>query len=153
MNLSKSQFYTIAVVAVTSFMGTFLISSINIALPAIEKSFNLDAVTLSWVITSFLLATAMFLLPVGKLGDVKGIKKFFKIGVLIFTISSFLCGSSVSGLWLILFRYLQGIGTAFVTTTGPAILVAAFPQKYRGRVLGISVSAVYLGLAFGPFVG
>ncbi|MDD3559681.1 MAG: MFS transporter [Melioribacteraceae bacterium] len=153
MNLSKSQIYIVAVVAVTSFMGTFLISSINIALPAIEKSFNLDAVTLSWVITSFLLATAMFLLPVGKLGDVKGIKRFFKIGVIIFTISSFLCGFSVSGLWLIVFRYLQGIGTAFVTTTGPAILVSAFPQKYRGRVLGISVSAVYLGLAFGPFAG
>lgn len=153
MSISKSQIYTLTVVAVTSFMGTFLVSSINIALPAIEQSFQLDAVTLSWVITAFLLATAMFLLPVGKLGDIKGIKLFFKIGVTIFTFASLLCAVSFSGFWLIVFRFLQGIGTAFVTTTGPAILVLEFPKYYRGRVLGISVAAVYLGLSFGPFAG
>jgi MFS family permease len=56
-------------------------------------------------------------------------------------------------LWLIAFRIIQGIGAAFTSTTGPAILVAAFDAKQRGRVLGISVSAVYLGLAIGPFAG
>jgi len=142
-----------AIVAVTSFMGTFLFSSITIALPAIEKSFGLDAVTLSWVVTAFLLATAMFLLPVGRWGDLTGIRRLFKVGVIIFTLSSLLCGFAVSGPWLIIFRYFQGIGAAFTTTTGPAILVSNFLPQYRGRVLGISVSAVYLGLAFGPFAG
>ncbi|MFW6094850.1 MAG: MFS transporter, partial [Bacteroidota bacterium] len=68
MAWTKKQNSIIAIVAVTSFMGTFLVSSINIALPSIEKSFGLDAVRLSWVITAFLLGTAMFLLPVGRLG-------------------------------------------------------------------------------------
>ena len=63
MNWTKKQTSTLAVVAITSFMGTFLISSINIALPSIEKTFGLNAIMLSWVVTSFLLATAMFLLP------------------------------------------------------------------------------------------
>lgn len=134
-------------------MGTFLISSVNIALPSIEKSFGMDAVRLSWVITAFLLATAMFLLPVGRWGDLTGIRKIFKAGVIVFTISSLICGFAPSGSWLILFRYVQGIGAAFTSTTGPAILISAFPLKHRGRVLGISTSAVYLGLAFGPFVG
>ena len=153
MHWTKKQISILAIVAFTSFMSTFLISSVSIALPAIEKSFGLNAVSLSWVMTSFLLATAMFLLPIGRLGDLKGIRKFFKIGVIIFTFSSLLSGFSWSGWWLIFFRFIQGIGAAFTSTTGTAILVSAFLPKHRGRVLGFSVSAVYLGLAFGPFLG
>lgn len=153
MQWSKKQISNVVIVAITSFMGTFLISSVNIALPAIEKSFSLDAVSLSWVVTSFLLATAIFLLPVGRWGDISSIGRIFKVGVVIFTFSSLFSGLSVSGSWLIIFRFLQGIGAAFTSTTGPAILVSAFLPQHRGRVLGISVSAVYLGLAFGPFAG
>jgi EmrB/QacA subfamily drug resistance transporter len=153
MQWTKRQISIIGIVAVTSFMGTFLISSVNIALPAIENSFGLDAVSLSWVVTAFLLATAMFLLPLGRLGDLKGIRRLFKLGVLIFTVSSLACGLAGSGYWLIFFRFIQGIGAAFTSTTGPAILVSAFLPQYRGRVLGLAVSAVYLGLAFGPFAG
>jgi EmrB/QacA subfamily drug resistance transporter len=153
MNWTKKQISILAIVATSSFFGTFLISSVNIALPSIEKDFGLDAVTLSWVVTSFLLSTAMFLLPVGRWGDLTGIRRIFKTGMVIFTVSSLLSGFAVSGYWLIFFRFLQGIGAAFSSTTGPAILVSAFLPQYRGRVLGISVSAVYLGLAFGPFFG
>lgn len=153
MNWNKKQISLIAIVAFSSFMSTFLISSINIALPAIEKEFSLDAVTLSWVVTAFLLSTAMFLLPIGRLGDLTGIKRIFKIGMVIFTVSSLFSGLAGSGYWLIVFRFLQGIGAAFSSTTGQAILVAAFLPQFRGRVLGMSVSAVYLGLAFGPFFG
>ncbi len=153
MNWTKKQISILAIVAITSFMGTFLISSVNIALPSIEKSFGLDAVKLSWVITAFLLATAMFLLPVGRWGDLTGIRRIFKTGVVIFTFASLICGFAVSGTWLIIFRFIQGIGAAFTSTTGAAILVSAFLPRHRGRVLGFSVSAVYLGLAFGPFAG
>jgi len=153
MQWTRKQVSILAIVTITSFMGTFLISSVNIALPSIEKSFNLNAITLSWVVTSFLLATAMFLLPVGRWGDLTGIRKLFKFGVIVFTLSSLLCGLSASATWLIIFRFVQGVGAAFTSTTGPAILVLAFQPKYRGRILGISVSAVYLGLAFGPFAG
>jgi EmrB/QacA subfamily drug resistance transporter len=153
MRFSNRQYSIIGIVAVTSFMGSFLISSINIALPEIEKSFNLSAVTLSWVVTSFLLATAMFLLPVGRLGDLTGIRRIFKIGIVIFTLSSLACALAVSGFWLIFARYVQGVGGAFTSTTGPAILVSAFLPKHRGRVLGIAVAAVYIGLALGPFAG
>lgn len=153
MNWTKKQISILAIVAASSFFGTFLISSVNIALPSIEKDFGLDAVTLSWVLTSFLLSTAMFLLPVGRWGDLSGIRRLYKIGMVIFTFSSLLSGFATSGYWLIVMRFLQGVGAAFSGTTGAAILVSAFLPQYRGRVLGISVSAVYLGLAFGPFFG
>ncbi|MDA3911806.1 MAG: MFS transporter [Bacteroidales bacterium] len=153
MKYSRKQLSILGIVAITAFMGTFLISSVNIALPAIEKSFGLNAIALSWVITAFLLAMAIFLLPVGRLGDLTGIRRMFKIGVIIFTAASIACGLAPNGTWLIIFRLFQGIGAALTSTTGPAILVSAFPPKFRGRVLGMSVAAVYLGLAFGPFAG
>ncbi len=153
MPWTRKQLSILAIVAITSFMGTFLISSINIALPAIEESFELDAVTLSWVVTAFLLAMAIMLLPVGRWGDISGIRRLFKWGVVVFTLASLLCALSPSGTWLIVFRLLQGGGAALTSTTGPAILVSSFPPQQKGRVLGISVSAVYLGLAFGPFFG
>lgn len=153
MSLTKEHISILAIVAITSFMGTFLISSVNIALPAIEADFGLNAVSLSWIVTGFLLATAIFLLPVGRLADSKGIRRLFRIGLIIFTLTSLLCGIALNGLSLIFFRFLQGAGAALTTTTGPAILVSAFPAKQRGRVLGISVSGVYLGLATGPLLG
>mgnify|MGYP001074905135 CR=1 FL=1 len=153
MDWTRKQISILAIVAITSYMGTFLISSVNIALPSIEKSFGLEAVTLSWVVTAFLLATAMFLLPVGRWGDLTGVRRVFRLGVVIFTLASLGSGLATSGPWLILLRFLQGIGAAFTSTTGPAILVSAFPPQQRGRVLGFSVAAVYLGLASGPFIG
>lgn len=151
--MNKTQITILSIVASTSFIGTFLISSVNIALPTIGKEFGLDSITLSWVITAFLLSTAMFLLPIGRWGDLTGIRRLYKVGLVIFTLSSILCSVSSSGYWLIAMRFIQGIGAAFTGTTGQAILVSSFPPKNRGRVLGISVSAVYMGLAFGPFVG
>jgi len=153
MNYTKEHISILAIAALTSFMGTFLISSVNIALPSIEKDFGLDAVSLSWMVTAFLLASAILLLPVGRLADSKGIRKLFKVGLVIFTTTSLLCAIAPSGYLLIFFRFLQGIGAALTTTTGPAILVSVFPGQQRGRVLGISVSAVYLGLATGPLFG
>lgn len=153
MNWTKKQVSILLIISITSFMGTFLISSINIALPSIEKSLGMDAVMLSWVVTSFLLSTAMFLLPVGRWGDNSGIGKLYKIGLIIFTLGSIACALAPTGKWLIVARFFQGIGAAFTNTTGQAILVSAFPPQHRGRVIGISVSSVYLGLSFGPFFG
>ncbi len=153
MNWTKKHVSILIIISITSFMGTFLISSINIALPAIEKTFGMDAVLLSWVVTSFLLATAMFQLPVGRWGDNSGVGKLYKAGLIIFTLSSLASAFVPSGTLLIATRFLQGIGAAFTNTTGQAILVSSFPQEHRGRVIGISVSSVYLGLSLGPFFG
>ena len=113
----------------------------------------MNAVELSWVITAFLLSTAMFMLPVGKWGDISGNERLYKTGLIIFTIASLSCAISPSGIWLIVSRFIQGLGAAFTNTTGQAILVSSFSPKERGRVLGISVSMVYAGLAVGPFLG
>lgn len=150
---SREELSVLSVVAVTSFMGTFLISAVNIALPTIERNLSLTAIELSWIITSFILGTALFMLPAGSWGDRNDNRRLFQWGLILFTLSSILCYVAPDGYWLIAGRFIQGAGAAFTGTTGQAILVASFPAEKRGQVLGISVASVYAGLALGPLVG
>lgn len=149
-DLQKS---ALTVATLTAFLGPFLISSVNIALPAIEEEFSLNAVTLGWVVTSYLLASAVFLLPIGRFADIRGQKTVFKWGIVIFTIATVSCGLAPNGHLLILFRVFQGFGAAMTMTTGMPILISAFPPQERGKMLGINVASVYLGLSMGPFFG
>jgi EmrB/QacA subfamily drug resistance transporter len=141
------------IATLNSFITPFMGSSINIALPAIEKDFHVDAVLLSWIATAYLLAVAVSLVPFGRLADIYGRKKVFTSGVILFTISSFLCAISFSTPMLLVFRVFQGVGNAMVFATGMAILVSVYPPQERGKVLGINVAAVYIGLSTGPFLG
>jgi EmrB/QacA subfamily drug resistance transporter len=141
------------VASITSFMGPFVISSVNVALPSIQKEFNADAVQLSWIATSLLLAVAVTLVPAGRIADIHGRKKIFTGGLLVYTLSSLLAAFSHSIETLIFYRVLQGIGSAMFLTTGMAIITSIFPPKKRGKAIGIYVSAVYVGLSMGPFVG
>ena len=141
------------VATLSSFLTPFMVSSINIALPSIQKEFKTDAVLLSWVATAYLLAAAVSLVPFGKLSDIHGRKKIFSWGITLFTAASFGSAVSVSVPMLIFFRVLQGSGSAMIFATGIAILTSVFPPGQRGRVLGINVAAVYSGLSCGPFLG
>lgn len=138
---------------IASFLTPFMGSSVNLALPSIEKEFEIDAIFLSWITTVFLLSTAMFLVPLGRLGDIKGRKRIFVLGLVIFTISSLLCSLAFSGTSLVVFRFLQGLGSAMIASTGVAMLTSAYPPNERGKVLGINTSAVYVGLSLGPILG
>jgi EmrB/QacA subfamily drug resistance transporter len=134
-------------------MTPFMISSINIALPVIGGEFALDAPTLGWIATSYLLAAAMILIPAGKLADIVGRKKLYLIGLGIYSAASFLCAAATSSLTLILFRVLQGLGAGVIFATGLAIVTSVFPPEQRGMALGIVAGATYLGLSLGPVVG
>ncbi|TRZ53192.1 MAG: MFS transporter [Dehalococcoidia bacterium] len=153
MNTNISKKAVLLVVTLSSFLTPFMGSSINIALPSIAKEFAMDAVLLSWVATSYLLATAVFLVPFGRIADIHGRKRIFTYGILIYTVSSILSAISTSAAMLISFRILQGIGGAMIFGTGVAILTSVFPVGERGRALGINVAAVYLGLSLGPLFG
>ncbi|MCB2182470.1 MAG: MFS transporter [Desulfobulbaceae bacterium] len=149
----KLQESTLFVAAVTAFMAPFMLSSINVALPAIQHDFAVHAVLLGWIATSYLLATAVFLVPVGKFADIYGRRKIFVAGIIVFTIGSFLSIFVWNIEWFLGMRVLQGLGAAMFLTTGMAILTSVFPPQKRGGAIGILVTAVYVGLATGPFAG
>lgn len=152
-NIEKQKRIALSVTTLSSFLTPFMGSSINIALPSIGKEFSMDALLLSWVATSFLLTSAMFLVPFGKIADIYGRKKVYICGLLIYTLSSFISAISISAPMLIFSRIIQGFGASMMFGTAVAILTSVFPFGERGRVLGINVTAVYAGLSLGPFLG
>ncbi|MFX0062322.1 MAG: MFS transporter [Candidatus Hermodarchaeota archaeon] len=141
------------VATLASFLTPFMSSAINIALPSIASEFRADAILLSWVATAYLLSAAMFLVPFGKIADIKGRKRVFVVGLLIFTITSFLSIFSPILEILVIFRAFQGLGGAMIFGTSVAILTSIFPPEEKGKVLGINVAATYIGLSSGPFLG
>ena len=134
-------------------MGPFMVSSVNVALPTIQQEFAADAVALSRVATALLLSVAVFLIPLGKIGDIYGRKTVFTLGLVVDTLASLAGAFSVSMPMLITVRVFQGFGTAMFVTTGMAIVTSVFPPQRRGRAIGLYVSAVYIGLSVGPFAG
>ncbi len=141
------------VAVLAGFITPFDHSAVNIALPTIGTEFAMDAVALSWVSTAYLLASAIFLVPLGRYADIHGRKKVFVSGLSIFTVASLLLIFSPSSIALIVLRVLQGMGAAMIFGTGVAILTSVFPPGERGRVLGLYTTAVYVGLSAGPFLG
>jgi EmrB/QacA subfamily drug resistance transporter len=153
MNDKAAKLSALIIASISSFLTPFMISAVNIGLPAIGKEFKADAVLLSWVATSYLLAAAVALVPLGKLADIYGRKKIFLGGQIIVTVTYLLAAMAVSAPMLIVVRIFQGVGGAMVYATSIAILTSVYPPQERGRVLGIAVAAVYIGLSCGPFFG
>jgi EmrB/QacA subfamily drug resistance transporter len=150
-NISKKSVLLVATFA--AFLTPFLGSAVNLALPSIGKDLHANAISLGWVISSFILSSAIFLLPFGRLADVIGRKKIFSLGILLFTISTFLIIFTGSITTLIILRIFQGISSAMIFGTSLAIITSVFQPGERGRAMGINITAVYLGLSLGPVIG
>lgn len=163
VNLQEKQVYNqpdnivkrsaLFVATFAAFLTPFMGSALNVALPSIAKDFNADAISINWIASAYILATAIFLLPSGRIGDIIGRKRIFTYGIICFTISSLACGISFNTGILIAFRVLQGIGSAMIFGTALAILTSVYPPGERGKALGINVASVYAGLSAGPTIG
>lgn len=137
----------------SGFLTPFDGSAVNIALPAIGNEFHMNSISLSWVATAYLLSSALFLVPFGKIADIYGRKKVFLCGIAIFSISSLIMTMVTSTEMLIGLRVVQGIGSAMIFGTSVAIVTSVFPPGERGKALGIYITAVYIGLSVGPLLG
>lgn len=151
-NMNRERVTLLAVMS-TSFLVPFIGSAINLALPALGQEFQSSALLLSWVVTSYLLSSAAFLLPFGRLADIIGRRKIFLTGLSLFSLFSLFCSLSTSIAMLIVFRILQGIASAMIFSTSMAILTSVYPPQRRGKALGMSVASTYIGLSTGPVLG
>jgi len=140
-------------VSVGVFMATLDGSIVNIALPTLTTYFSTDITTVEWVIIAYLLTITSLLLSIGRLSDIVGRKPVFALGFLVFTTGSLLCAIAWSAGQLIFFRVIQGTGAAMIMANGAAIVTHAFPDKERGRALGLLGSVVAIGWMAGPVLG
>ena len=137
-------------------IATFMVpldgSVVNLALPAIGRGLHGQLSSLVWIPSSYLLVMAALQAPMGRIGDLRGKKRTFMVGVGIFTLGSFLAALSPSIQLLITYRILQGVGAAIMSVLSTAIVTDIFRSDW-GTALGLNTSAVYTGVSLGPVVG
>jgi MFS family permease len=131
----------------------FMTTSINIALPVIQSELHLGAVALGWLPLAYLLATAIFLLPLGRLADGWGRRRMFIAGMALFTICSLALVFAGSYVPLVGLRGGQGLGASMVFAGSTAMVTLAYPRERRGFAMGVSAAAAYLGQTTGPPIG
>ena len=153
MEKIREQRNTICVCVITSFITTFMGSALNLSIPSLEEEFKAGAQTVGWVITIYMLTCSALAVPFGRISDRVERQSIMRTGILIFCISSLTAVLSKTMWMLLTFRLMQGIGASMIFSTNIAILVGAFDEEHRGRVLGYSTCATYAGLSAGPVLG
>lgn len=136
-----------------SFLAPFMVSGLIVALPAIGNEFALDAVSLSWLTSVFFMSSAAFLIPVGRLSDIWGIKRVFRAGTLLYAFTAAACGIAPDFFVLLGGRFLAGVAGAAVFSTSIALITFAVPAHERGRAIGINVTAMVTGFSLGFLAG
>lgn len=141
------------ITVVSTFMSTLDSSIVNVALPKMASDLRVSTGSIAWVVSAYLIAISVCILLFGKLGDIKGQGKVFRLGLLVFTIGSFLCGVTHTLPLLIGARAVQAVGAGASMANSQGIITRTFPPEERGRALGINGAFVALGTLVGPALG
>jgi len=152
MKLADRRFAGLLVVGLGTLLGP-LDSAVNIAFPHITGSFGVPLQMIQWVVICYVLTYGSLMLVFGKLGDMFGYRRIFRAGLILSTGALALCALAPSFGWLLLFRFLQGVGTALVLSCGPALATAGYPEHERARALGAYTMMFALGSVVGPSLG
>src|SRR5271167_3139240 len=142
-----------AVVAMAAFMEVLDTSIANVALPHIAGSLGASQDESTWVLTAYLVSNAVVLPMGGWAASIIGRKRFFMSCIVIFTISSFLCGIAASLPLLLLFRVLQGAGGGGLQPMAQAIMADSFEPAKRGLAFALYGIVAVLAPSIGPTLG
>lgn len=156
-NDNSSKEYNIWLILVATCLFTFMStldgSIVNIAMPMISTSLNIDMSSAEWIVSLYMITICCLLIFWGRVSDSKGKIKIFRIGTFIFVFGSLLCGISISIEMLLISRIIQAIGASMTMATNYGIITEYFPKEMRGKSLGILGSFVSLGSIAGPGIG
>ena len=145
------------IIAFTVMLATFMevldTSIANVALPHIAGSLSAGVDESTWVLTSYLVSNAIVLPLTGWFSRLFGRKRFYMACVLIFIVSSFLCGIAASLPLLVFFRVLQGAGGGGLQPVSQAILVESFPREKQGMAMAVYGMGVVVAPIIGPTLG
>src|SRR4051812_22737348 len=135
------------------FMTLLDLTIVNIAIPSMISALDASLDEILWVVNAYVLVLAVLLITAGRLGDLRGQRKLFVAGVVVFTLASRACGLAPTPTLLIAFRAVQGIGAALLMPQTMAIIIGTFPAERRGTALGIWGAVAGLATVAGPTLG
>jgi EmrB/QacA subfamily drug resistance transporter len=142
------------VLAMAQFMVVLDFTIVNVALPSIQIGLHIPTSTLQWLISGYAVSFGGFLLLGGRLADLVGRARMFRIGLIVFVMASVAGGLAVEPVLLISSRVVQGIGAAMVAPAGLSLLVTSWPEeRARSRALGVYGAVVSTGFASGAVLG
>lgn len=141
------------IVMTGTFMAILDTTIVDVVVPKMMAPLKTDLYGVQWVITSYMASAATALLLTESLVKVLGLSTLFNIGIIIFTISSYLCGISEDLTQMIIFRCMQGTGEAFIVASAQSILFSLYPPHMKGLAMGIYGMGVSFAPALGPTLG
>ena len=144
---------TVLVSVVTAFITTFMGSALNLSVPSIGEEFHASASQVGWTVTVYMLACTALAVPFGRLADTADRKRILTSGIFLFCAGSIFAVFSRSLPSLLVFRLIQGVGASMIFSTNVAMVSAAAGEAERGKLLGYTTAANYLGLSAGPAAG
>lgn len=152
--MNRTQLLTLIATGLGLFMIFLDALIVNVALPDIQRSFAVGEDGLQWVVASYSLGMAVFIMSAATLADLYGRRRWYLIGVSLFTLGSIACGLAPSIAVLTTARGAQGLGAAAVSVTSLALVSAAFPEaKEKARAIGIWTAIASIGTTTGPTLG
>ncbi len=145
--------FLILAVCINSFCGSFMGSSIFIAIPALSSDFGVSPEYITAVINAYVIAVTAFLVPTIAIVQRIGHKRGFVLGSLVSAVTSVMIAFSPNFYSLIVFRTLQGLSNAFIFSTTYALLIDNIDNKSKGSAIGMTTACVYAGISCAPFLG
>ncbi len=138
---------------VAGFITPVLSTMISLSLTSIGEDFGVGSHDLAYLNTMFLLSCVLFMVPLARLADIYGKRRFFILGLLLTAVGCLLAAVSPSFTWLMMCRIIAGAGSAALVSSSISLVVDVYPPEKRGSALGIQTMCTYLGMAAGPPLG
>ena len=152
MNMNRKHAYIILTAAISSFTVAYASNGLSVILPTLASTFHISNILENWIVYSYLLVLSVTGVPLGKICGKYGLKKSFKLGLVIFSIGALMSALSFDITVMLLGRIIQAIGATMVFVTNVSMITAEIPAANRGRALGINVTGVYLGITISPTI-
>ena len=148
--MSKANMFLLIIVCLAQFIEVMNGSTVTVALPAIQAAFHMQASDLQWIVTSYVLTFACFLMIGGRASDLLGRKRVLIMGLSIFALASLLGGLAANPIWLITGRAIQGIGAALSIPAAMSLISTNIPAgPQRNKAFGIFGALGSAGAAAG----
>ena len=136
-----------------SSIAPFLVASMVVSAPWIGEDLGAEVAGLAGLAAACVLVAAALLIPMGRIADLRGSKKVFIVGLSVYLVSALACALAPNMLALIVGRALTGAGAAMVFGTSVALLSLVFPEKERGKAIGLNVTSMFAGFTIGLLAG